>query len=122
MAGKAISVDVTSVVQRWSNGSLADAGFLLSTLNPLRAYFDSKERAGGVRATLEVVTQDSTPVSQSTPAVILNLSKIPVVINKPGLYVLDRNWKISGYFEAPPSEIIRVEGTYSVDIDMRGYE
>ena len=53
-----ISIDVTSVAQRWANGSLAAGGFLISTLYLLKATIDSKERAGGTRAVLDVVTQD----------------------------------------------------------------
>ena len=44
--GTVVSVDVTDVVKRWADGSLADAGFLLQTAIGLEAYFTAKEGAG----------------------------------------------------------------------------
>ena len=53
-----ISVDVTDVVQRWADGSLADAGLLIRTSDITRAYFVTKEGAilGVSAAELEVQT------------------------------------------------------------------
>ena len=54
--GDAISIDVTGAVQRWADGSLADAGFLVVTSEDIRAKFDAREQAGGTPAILQVDT------------------------------------------------------------------
>ena len=117
MVGTVINIDVTSVAQRWANGTLPAAGFLLSTLNSLKATIDSKERSGGTRATLTVVTQDGLPI-QSTPAIVLDLTKIPVVIDKPGLYVLNRSWDLGTANQTASAFQIESHG---VEIDLRGF-
>jgi hypothetical protein len=118
-AGFMIAIDVTGVVQRWANGTLAHAGLLLKSPTVKKAYFDSKERSGGFAATLHVTTGG---VADS--ARILDLSNASgCVIDEPGVYVLDRDWYFSPYLDKEPnarcgSVSIRSEG---VTIDMRGF-
>jgi len=91
--GSVISIDVTSAVQRWSDGVLVDAGFLIVTSDSIKSYFDAKERAGGVRAVLRAEITGSVPPAGQLP-VVLDFSTLPVVISEPGHYVLDRDWRI----------------------------
>lgn len=89
MAGTTIEIDVTSAAQRWANGTLADAGFLLATVNPIKASFDSKEQAGGIAnpATLTVF------LTTGPEVVILDLSDPESCsIDAPGYYLIDRTW------------------------------
>jgi hypothetical protein len=123
MAGSTITVDVTNVVQRWANGTLAHAGLLLKSPTAKKAYFDSKERSGGFAARLIVTTQGGPPSPR-----ILDLSTADgCVIDEPGEYVLDRDW----YYTPPTansdeepnarcgSVSIRSDG---VSLDMRGFK
>ena len=132
MAGGIVSIDVTEVVQRWSTGQIADWGFLLSSTNPIKATFDSKERSGGTPATLTVSTVDA--VQDLSRAKVLDLSKPEgCVIGEPGLYVLDRNWAVSGgeesyaqvachaYIDEYVTHVVRVAAN-GVTLDFRGYE
>jgi hypothetical protein len=88
-----ISIDVTDVVRRWADGSLADGGFLLVTTDAIKAYFDAKEQPGGLAATLEV---DTGPPAYSGEAIVLDLSNADnCIIDEPGYYVLDRSWLLT---------------------------
>jgi hypothetical protein len=122
-AGSKVTVDVTNVVQRWANGTLAHAGLLLKSPTAKKAYFDSKEFSGGFAATLIVTTEEGPPSPR-----ILDLSTPDgCVIDEPGEYVLDRDW----YFTPPSADLdqepnarcgsvfIRSEG---VSLDMRGFK
>jgi hypothetical protein len=62
--GGVITIDVTDIVQRWADGSLADAGFLMVTRKDIRAVFDAKEKemAGGTPAVLLVSTGQGEPM------------------------------------------------------------
>lgn len=120
-AGK-VMVDVTNVAQRWANGTLAHAGFLLKSPTAKKAYFDAKERSGGIAARLIVFAGDAAPAAR-----ILDLSKEDgCVIDEPGTYVLDRDWYFTpptGAPDEPPNArcgpvSIRSE---QVSIDMRGF-
>jgi hypothetical protein len=61
-AGGTIAIDVTATVQRWADGSLADAGFLIVTNDDIKAYFDVKEKSGGTPAALLVGTGPAAPM------------------------------------------------------------
>jgi len=114
--GTAIAIDVTSVVQRWSDGILADAGFLIVTSDSIKAYFDTKERPGGMRAVLRAETAGSTPPSGKLP-VVLDFSTLPVVIDEPGHYVLDRDWRIDTEMA---HRLIAIEAD-DVTLDFQGF-
>jgi hypothetical protein len=91
-AGTYIEIDVTSVVQRWADGALADAGFLLTTVEPIKAGLDSKELAGGNPARLTV----STSADTGPETFVLDLSvRENCIIDTPGYYTLDRTWRLS---------------------------
>jgi hypothetical protein len=92
--GSVISIDVTEVVERWADGSLADGGFLIVTPDSIKAYFDAQEKTGGIPATLEV---DTGPPAYNGEAIVLDLSDPDgCLIDEPGYYVLDRSWLLSG--------------------------
>ena len=57
-----IEIDVTTAVQRWADGSLADAGFLIVTSDAIKAGFESKERPDGTPAVLIVSTGEGAPI------------------------------------------------------------
>lgn len=67
-----VSIDVTEVVERWADGSLADGGFLIVTPDSIKAYFDAQEKTGGTPATLEV---DTGSPAYSGEAIVLDLSE-----------------------------------------------
>ena len=119
MAGTVISIDVTSVAQRWTNGSLADAGFLLSTVNPIKAIIDSKELAGGTPVRLQVETGDA------LGAIVLDLSDPEnCAIDQPGYYVLDRSWYFSPHASMEPNGACEwgvLIQSANVTVDMRGF-
>ena len=131
MAGSRVTVEVTNVVQRWANGSLAHAGLLLKSPTAKKAYFDSKELSGGFAAALSVTTQDGVP--DTSRAKLLDLSKSDAcLIDEPGLYFLDRNWQAIGdSTQGDPIRCVGSSGEYSttylvitaagVTIDFRGF-
>jgi hypothetical protein len=87
-----IAIDVTAAVQRWADGSLADAGFLIITNEDIKAIFDAKEMAGGVPATLTVETGEPAYTGE---AIVLDFTNPDdCVIDEPGYYVLDRSWHL----------------------------
>jgi len=117
-----VSIDVTSAVQRWADGSLADAGFLIVTTDGIKAYFDAKERAGGVPATLTVTSTASSEAS--VEAIVLDLSDPDdCVIDEPGFYVLDRSWYNSPYDGFDDAAIFGCAITIRADatLDLRGF-
>jgi hypothetical protein len=122
-----IVIDVTDAVQRWADGSLADAGFLITTTEPIRAFFDSKEKSGGIPATLEV---DTGPIPDTGEATTLDFNdRDNCTIGEPGLYILDRSWNFG-----PPEPNGACHDTgplgrggifvtaSDVTIDLRGFE
>jgi hypothetical protein len=91
-APAAVEIDVTSVVQRWADGTIPDAGFLLTTIESIKASLDSKELAGGHPARLTV----STSVDSGPETFVLDLSvRENCSIDAPGYYTLDRTWRLS---------------------------
>jgi hypothetical protein len=50
---------------------------------------------------------------------VLDLTKLPVVIDEPGLYALDRNWNLTGYQLG--GELIRITAD-DVTLDLHGYK
>jgi hypothetical protein len=120
-AGGTVAIDVTATVQRWADGSLADAGFLIATNDDIKALFDAKENAAGTPARLQVETDDlpqpPSPGTGSEP-VVLDLSNPPVVIDEPGRYILDRDWRIEGL----PNSTVVIDMQVAATIDMRGFE
>lgn len=91
-AATAVRIDVTSVVQRWAAGAIPDAGFLLTTVEPIKASLDSKELAGGNPSKLTV----STSADTGPETFILDLSvRENCTIDAPGYYALDRTWRLS---------------------------
>jgi hypothetical protein len=114
-----VTVDVTDVVRRWANGTLAHAGLLLKSPTAKKAYFDSKERLSGFEATLHVTTGGVADTAR-----VLDLSKADgCVIDEAGMYVLDRDWLFSPYQDQEPNVLcgpvsVRSDG---VTIDMRGF-
>ena len=117
-----VKFDVTSVVQRWANGSLADAGFLIVTANNMKAYFDAKEKVGGIPATLEVETG---PPAYSGEAIVLDLSDPDgCTIDEPGHYMLDRSWLLTPDGEEEPNascDTVYIKGNGEVTLDLRGF-
>lgn len=123
MKGSVISIDVTSVVQRWADGTLADAGFLLTTVNPIKASIDSKEYVSGDPATLAVSTS-SAPFEPSR-AIVLDLSNAEnCAIDAPGYYMLDRTWRLSPSGGVEPNAAcgtaIQITSG-GVTLDLRGF-
>jgi hypothetical protein len=113
--GGYVEVDITSLAQRWADGALPDAGVLLAPGTAGRALFASKEDGGQFPAILEIRSEGTVP-SQTE---VLDFSgDLPVVITKPGLYVLDRNWDVEGgLFEG---SVLEVQAD-DVVIEFRGY-
>jgi hypothetical protein len=103
-AGGTVVIDVTGAVQRWADGSLADAGFLIVTSDSIKAYFDAKERAGGVPATLSVETEGGTvPPPDDGKAIVLDFSNPDdCTIDERGYYVLDRSWDFGYHGDGCP--------------------
>lgn len=58
-----VSVDVTDVVQRWADGSLADAGLMINTSDITRAYFVTKEGAETAGSAAELKVHTGPPAS-----------------------------------------------------------
>lgn len=119
-----VSIDVTEVVERWADGSLADGGFLIVTADSIKAYFDAQEKTGGTPATLEV---DTGPPAYSGEAIVLDLSEPDnCIIDEPGYYVLDRSWLLSegGTGDAEPNASCGPVHITSggVVLDLRGFE
>ncbi len=110
-----VAIDVTATVQEWADGTRPDAGFRLSTdgFTPL-ILLHSKETSGGNAPMLEVVTGGAPPVGQPT---VLDLSELPVVIDEPGTYVLDRDWDL-GTLATPTAIDVQARGAI---LDMRGF-
>jgi hypothetical protein len=123
-AGSTVTIDVTAAVQRWADGSLADAGFLIVTSDSIKAFFDARERAGGVPATLIVESEGGTvPPPDDGKAIVLDLHDPDACnIDEPGYYVLDRNWSViprDGYAEAACGTLrVASEG---VILDLNGF-
>jgi hypothetical protein len=49
---------------------------------------------------------------------VLNLARLPAVIDQPGTYVLNRNWFLDRNYDQPPAIAVRAS---SVTIDLRGF-
>jgi hypothetical protein len=118
--GLVVNFDVTSVVERWADGSLADSGFLIVTADNMKAYFDAKEKTGGIPALLEV---DTGPPAYSDEAIVLDLSDPEgCTIDEPGYYVLDRSWLLSPEgADEPNARCGPVLVTGGVTLDLRGF-
>jgi hypothetical protein len=123
-----IAIDVTAAVQRWADGSLADAGFLIITNEGIKAIFDAKEMAGGVPATLTVKTGEPAYTGE---AIVLDFTDpANCTIDEPGHYVLDRSWKFYHPYDGCPGfstpedpdgyRILISAG--DVTLDFRGFE
>ena len=110
--GKEVSIDVTAAVRGWADGTLFEGGFLLATDAGIRAFFDAQEKTGGTPPRLDVVTDAGGQGSS-----VLDLSTLPLAIEQPGLYVLDRTWQIDNN---DPQPIIRID-VGNVTLDMRGF-
>jgi hypothetical protein len=118
--GSVISIDVIDVVERWADGSLADAGFLIYTDDSIKAYFDAKEKPGGTPATLEV---DTGLAAFSGEAIVLDLSDHEnCTIDEPGFYVLNRSWLRSEYLEPQNMACWEILITASITLDFRGFK
>jgi hypothetical protein len=117
-----IEIDVTSVVQRWADGAIADAGFLLTTVEPIKAGLDSKELVGGNPAKLTV----STSADTGPETFVLDLSvRENCTIDAPGYYALDRTWWLSphGNGDEPNAACggpIHIASS-GVTLDLRGF-
>lgn len=119
--GSTISVDVTGAAQRWADGTLADAGFLIFTGDYIKAYFDAKEMPGGIPATLEV---DTGPPDFTGEAITLDLSNPDnCIIDEPGYYVLDRTWLLTpGDGDEPNANCNAVHiASGGVTLDLQGF-
>jgi hypothetical protein len=122
--GGTVAIDVTATVQRWADGSLADAGFLIVTNDDIKAYFDVKEMPAGTPATLTV---DTGPLPYNGEATVLDLSDPDgCTIDEPGYYVLDRSWLLTPDDEYEPNanEACSISGLHivaSAILDMRGF-
>jgi hypothetical protein len=119
--GSVISIDVTEVVERWADGSLADGGFLIVTTDSIKAYFDAKEKPGGTPATLEV---DTGPPAFTGEAIVLDLSNPDnCIIDEPGYYVLDRTWLLTPDGNDKPNANCNAVHITSggVTLDLRGF-
>jgi len=112
-----IEIDMTAATRKWSNGDVENFGFMMITSDNIAATFLTKDfTADPLRApTLEVTTSSSIPVST-----VMDLSTLPYVIDQPGFYTLDRNWKLSRDNEDLFS-FIQVN-TDKVTIDLMGHE
>ncbi len=124
MGGSVFAIDVTSVAQRWASGALADAGFLLATVSPIKAVLQSKERVPTNPATLTITTSDADPPEPSK-AIVLDFSILDnCTINAPGYYVLDRTWQLTPSGSVEPnagcSGAIQIASS-GVTIDLRGF-
>ena len=120
--GTAVSVDVTSTVQRWADGTLADGGFVIATIQAIKARFDTKETSGGSPASLVVVTDNGGPTDGE--AIVLDLSNADNCrIDAPGYYALDRTWLLTpDNGQEPNANCNSVHIASSrVTLDMRGF-
>jgi hypothetical protein len=118
--GSVITIDVTAAVQRWADGSLADAGFLMVTTEDIRAKFDAKEMAGGVAATLTVETGE--PVFTGE-AIVLDLSNPDTcLIDESGYYILDRSWRIGSSSASIACSDDQIVVSANATIDLKGFE
>jgi len=116
-AGSVVAVDVTAAVQRWADGSVPDAGFMLVTSDGIKAYFDSKEMTGGVPATLEVETGVSINDGR---AIVLDFTDAEnCTIDEPGYYILDRSWDFSA--PNPQGACSHITAAENVIIDLQGF-
>jgi hypothetical protein len=121
-AGAAVRIDVTSVVQRWADGVIPDAGFMLTTVEPIKASLDSKELAGGHPAKLTI----STSADAGPETFVLDLSvRENCTIDAPGYYTLDRTWWLSpdGSLDEPNAACggpVRVASS-GVTLDLQGF-
>lgn len=121
-AGAMVVIDVTGAVQRWADGSLADSGFMIVTGDSIKAFFDTKERSGGVPAILNVQVDDgSGPSPADGKAIVLDFTNPDhCIIDAPGAYVLDRSWD----FDAAQTDVVctQLEITARpVNLDLRGF-
>jgi hypothetical protein len=52
---------------------------------------------------------------------VLDLTKLPVVIDEPGIYAIDRSWQFSAAATAGNSELIRIAAN-GVTLDLHGFD
>ena len=52
---------------------------------------------------------------------VLDLSRLPVVIDEPGIYAIDRNWRIPAEAVGDNPELIRITAD-DVTLDLHGFE
>ena len=93
--GTVISIDVTPTAQKWADGSLPQAGFLITSNEDIRANFDTKESGQASQPMIRFQLENLPPgtgTGTGTPPTVLNLSSPPIIIDEPGHYVLDQNW------------------------------
>jgi hypothetical protein len=114
--GSDVTIDVTTAVERWIDGSLPAEGFLLTTNDSIRAVFASKEI--GAAPALDVSTGNGGG-NGSRPHILDFSSSLPVTIVEPGEYALDRNWSL-GTAAGFLGTVLRIEAD-DVRIDFEGY-
>ena len=110
-----------------NNGTWARAATLAGTDTltvcalPLRpGEYSGCRDESGVRRLIQlpksqVFANSPTPVSGAR---VLDLSRVPVVVTEPGLYVLDRSWNVV----SPTPDGAIVVTASNVDLDLRGFE
>jgi hypothetical protein len=109
-----VGFDVTSLVRRWASGELADAGLAIAAQGSIRVLLSSKEAAFRPPR-LEVVIDEPEPDPRPR---VLDLTSVPITIDEPGHYVLDRDWDLPGL---DTGTLIAIEAD-NVVLDLRGFE
>lgn len=118
-----VQVDLTSLVQSWADGSVANYGVLLRAQGQINARIDSKEQSGGVPARLSAEIGDR--------EIVLDLSDPEnCTIDSPGHYVLDRTWWFAPHNGSYSGEVepnarcepaqVRITGS-GITLDLRGF-
>ena len=109
-----IDVDITQTVRDWISGVQVSEGVRLTAIDPVRSMFSATEAS--------VVIDADTMANVATPGV-LDLSSLPVIINRPGLYYLDRNWDLGTLvgFEHAIEFQIPAPADGEAIMDLRGF-
>jgi len=113
-----IEIDITATVQQWVNGNAENYGLMMITSDNIAAKFYTKEfLSDPSRAATLIVNTTSIPEDQAN---VMDLSKLPYIIDQPGLYTLNRNWKLDVDNDDLFS-FIQVKSD-KVTIDLMGHE
>ena len=114
-----IEVDVTAAAQQWASGNVENFGLIMITSENIVASFYTKDNLPDPSraATLDVNTT-SIPEDQTTS---MDLSNLPYIISQPGLYTLNRNWKLDVANNDDFFSFIQVNAD-KVTIDLMGHE